>query len=631
MHEREIFEHAIDLAPADRREYVVRACADDDDLRQRVERLLAAHDQQESILDRPAEETCAAHFVRDEEERPYPFLSPANDGNLLGRLGHYDVLRCIGQGEFGVVFQAFDDKLHREVAIKVLKPELAASSIARDRFLREARSAALINHEHVVQVYSVEDSPTPYLVMEYVVGETLELRLRREGALPWKTAAALGAQIARGLAAAHARGLIHRDIKPGNILLREDRADFVKITDFGLARAVDDAGLSRPGLLIGTPRYMSPEQAQGAPLASPADLFSLGSVIYEMAGGTPAFPGDSLLGVLQAVAHERPTPLTQVVAGLPDAFYGLVASLHARDPQRRCESAQVAAALERLLEAPPAPGSSRFATVIAVSAAGLLATLLAIGVQAGWFAGGQAVGGPATTRPATARTTTVEPPTAAAASNPAAPPATPAAGSELEDADRRGANFVLSVGGAAVIADASGERPLALGEELPRGEWRLIEVNLAGREGITNLGLKSFAGCKQLRRLTIQSSHVDDAGLDYFRDCHPLEKLDLSRTRVGDEGLVVFQDCRQLRELRLAGTRVTDDGLVYFSGCRQLETLDLGDTKVSTKAVRTQFADAPLKTLIVPRDLPLFARQELKRAFPDCEISFSSSRSSRKD
>src|SRR5262249_43539077 len=155
--------------------------------------------------------------------------------------GHYEVHEVLGQGAFGIVLKAFDEKLHRMVAIKVLSPELAKSSPPRKRFLREARASAAIRHEHVVAVHALEESPLPYLLMEYTPGITLEQAPYDHGPLDVADVLRLGQQIAAGLAAAHAQSLIHRDIKPSNLLLENGLTGKVKITDFGLARAADDA------------------------------------------------------------------------------------------------------------------------------------------------------------------------------------------------------------------------------------------------------------------------------------------------------------------------------------------------------------------------------------------------------
>src|SRR6059036_3478469 len=244
------------------------------------------------------------------------FLSPSTRPDSLGRLGHYEILQVLGRGGFGIVFRAFDDMLQRVVAVKVMAPQIASLSPARKRFLREARSSAAVRHENVVQVYDVGEQPLPYLVMEFVPGETLQKKLDRCGPLDVPEVLRIGRQIAEGLAAAHACDLIHRDIKPGNILL-EGGAQKVKITDFGLARAADDASISQSGIIAGTPMFMAPEQAKGETLDQRADLFSLGSVLYQMAAGRAPFRASGTVAVLKRVAEDTPRPIREIIPETP--------------------------------------------------------------------------------------------------------------------------------------------------------------------------------------------------------------------------------------------------------------------------------------------------------------------------
>jgi len=236
------------------------------------------------------------------------------------------------------------------VAIKVLAPALAAASPARKRFLREAWAAAQVRHDNVVQIYAVEERPLPYLVMEYIPGQTLQQKHEQTGPLEVAEVLRIGGRIARGLAAAHEEGLIHRDIKPGNILLETGTEQNVKITDFGLARAADDASLTQSGVIAGTPLYMAPEQANGGPLDHRADLFSLGSVLYTLASGRPPFRAPSPLAVLKRVTEDTPRPIRQIIPEVPQWLCDLIARLHAKDPARRFQSAaEVAALLEQHL------------------------------------------------------------------------------------------------------------------------------------------------------------------------------------------------------------------------------------------------------------------------------------------
>jgi serine/threonine protein kinase len=229
------------------------------------------------------------------------FLRPTDTPDRIGKLGQFDVIREVGRGGMGVVLHAYDPCLQRDVAVKVLDPQLADTEVARQRFCREARAAAAVTHDNLVAVHQVDEdeaSGLPYIVMQLVVGESLEQRLRRAGKMGPVEVARLGLQAAAGLAAAHAGGLIHRDIKPGNILL-EDGTDRVKLTDFGLARATEDVKLTRTGYVAGTPLYMAPEQARGDAVDARSDLFSLGSVLYEAATGVAPFDGKTPLAVLK--------------------------------------------------------------------------------------------------------------------------------------------------------------------------------------------------------------------------------------------------------------------------------------------------------------------------------------------
>ncbi|HKI37078.1 MAG TPA: protein kinase [Gemmataceae bacterium] len=278
------------------------------------------------------------------------FLRPADRPDLLGLLGEYEVQEVIGQGGMGVVLKAFEPALHRLVAIKVLAPAVAGSATARQRFTREARAAAAVCHEHIVAVHGVHEADgLPYIVMQYVSGESLQGRLDRTGPLEVIEIVRIGLQTAAALAAAHAQGLIHRDVKPANLLL-ENGVARVKITDFGLARMADDVGLTRDGVVAGTPEYMAPEQARGEPVDYRADLFSLGSVLYAMCTAAPPFRGASAVAVLRQVSDEAPAPIHSVNPNIPAWLEAVVERLMAKNPADRFGSAaEVAALLEGYL------------------------------------------------------------------------------------------------------------------------------------------------------------------------------------------------------------------------------------------------------------------------------------------
>jgi serine/threonine protein kinase len=343
-----------------------------------------------------------------EEELPLSFLRPADRPGLLGYLGPYEVQELIGRGGMGVVFKAWDPTLRRLVAIKVMAAvNLVGSATARRRFAREAQAAAAVTHDHIVTVYGVHEADgLPYLVMQFVAGESLEARLQRTGPLSVLDTVRIGWQTASGLAAAHAQGLIHRDIKPANLLL-EDDSDRVRITDFGLARMADDVQLTQKGVILGTPEYMSPEQARGEPVDPRTDLFSLGSVLYAAATGLPPFQGTSAVAVLRQVSDQPARPIRAHNPALPPWLEEVIARLMAKDPDRRLQTAADVAKIFKdyhiYLEGPadsPAPqlpvapqtppqakttrSSSRprrayLLLVLAVAAAGLAFT--------SWFAG----------------------------------------------------------------------------------------------------------------------------------------------------------------------------------------------------------------------------------------------------
>jgi serine/threonine protein kinase len=294
----------------------------------------------------------------------FPFLRPPQSSDEAGRLGGYRVLRVLGGGGMGVVFVAEDLKLNRRVALKVMQPDTAANPNGRKRFLREARAVAALQHDHIVPIYTVdEDNDIPFLIMPLLSGETLEKRLEREVKLPVAEVLRIGREMAEGLAAAHAAGLIHRDVKPANVWL-EEGAGRVKLLDFGLARAAEEqqTKLTKEGGMLVTPAYMAPEQA-GGEVDQRADLFSLGAVLYEAATGQQAFGGGSVYAILARIAAVTPPPPRTVNPTMPQALSDVIVGLLAKRPdKRRPQSARETALLLRTLETAPA-GSGVLAPV----------------------------------------------------------------------------------------------------------------------------------------------------------------------------------------------------------------------------------------------------------------------------
>jgi len=278
------------------------------------------------------------------------FLAPALTDEAIRRLDGIDILEVIGRGGMGVVLKGFEEELNRPVVVKMLAPHLASSGAARKRFAREAQAAAVIVHPNVMPILTVNSSGRlPYLVMPFLACESLQQRIDREGPLDTLDVLRIAHQVACGLAAAHAQGLVHRDVKPANILL-ERGVDRVLLTDFGLARAADDASLTRTGVIAGTPQFMSPEQARGEAVDARSDLFCLGSVLYVLCAGRPPFRAETSYGVLRRVTDEEPRSLRELNASVPDWLAGIVKRLHSKDPSQRFQSAdEVADLLERCL------------------------------------------------------------------------------------------------------------------------------------------------------------------------------------------------------------------------------------------------------------------------------------------
>jgi endoglucanase len=350
----------------------------------------------------PANGTTAnsSNGLHEPEQLPTPneaaqLLAPTGESDDLSNLGPYRILKVLGAGGMGMVYQAEDTLLKREVALKVMLPALSAVASSRKRFLREAQTAAALAHDHIVQIFQVgEANSRPFIAMQLLHGESLETRLQKQRPLPIPEVVRIGTEVARGLAAAHARGVIHRDIKPANLWLEADKGR-VKILDFGLARAVDDAAqITREGAIIGTPAYMAPEQASGSTVDHRSDLFSLGCVLYVLSTGELPFRGPDGIATLVAVRTVDPPSPRSLQPQVPRALSDLVMKLLAKDPRNRPASAQEVADILESLNTnptltgdslrwpPPVPPRQRFrSTLMAIVAAVVL-----IGPFAIWFA-----------------------------------------------------------------------------------------------------------------------------------------------------------------------------------------------------------------------------------------------------
>jgi tetratricopeptide (TPR) repeat protein len=323
----DLLDEAFERPAAERRTFLDKACAGDPELRGQMEALLTADEEAGNFLATPARESAAALLA-----------DRSGEAALAERkLGPYRLIREIGAGGMGVVYEAEDTRLRRRVAIKLLPPEYSRERAAKQRFLREARAAAALDHPNICTVHDVGDSDGQlYIVMAYYEGETLKERLER-GSLAVNEACQVTIQVARGLARAHEAGIIHRDIKPANVMLT--RRGEAKILDFGIAKTRSDTSLTRTGGSPGTPAYMSPEQAQGKAVDARTDLWSLGALLYEMLAGRRPFQGADEQAILSAIQGRELEPLRRVRPEVPAELAGVVAKALAKSSAERYQSA----------------------------------------------------------------------------------------------------------------------------------------------------------------------------------------------------------------------------------------------------------------------------------------------------
>lgn len=308
------------------------------------------------------------------------------------RLGPYRLLDLIGRGGMGEIWRAEDVRLGRKVAVKLLPSRLAGSPVSNARFLQEARAASALEHPNICSIYEVGETPGHelYLVMPCYKGESLQDRIAR-GPLPVSEVLDLARQVARGLSEAHRNGIIHRDVKPSNLMVTEEGT--LKILDFGIAKLAGQDGLTRAGMVVGTLSYMSPEQLRGEPADERADLWALGVVIYEMLTGRHPFPGEQAVVIRESILHAEPEPLRKIRPDAPAELEKLVASLLSKDPAGRIPSAaSVAAGLRKIAEGASTSRRgwlSRMATVRWRLAIGFIVLgLVVVGGIALWRRGG---------------------------------------------------------------------------------------------------------------------------------------------------------------------------------------------------------------------------------------------------
>lgn len=340
---------ALEIAPEQRSAFLDEACAGDPSLRDDVEQLLGAQSMEGDFLEAPLLDQLAKDLAAN------PFAADLGGKELNG----YQVLSRLGAGGIGEVWLARDARLSREVALKVLSPMVAGDPVHVRRLRQEARAASTLNHPNIVTIYEIGTSHgIDFIAQEFVRGQTLR-QLLAAGPIGLPTVLDIGAQVASALAAAHSAGIVHRDIKPENIMLRAD--GLVKVLDFGLARFLkqpsavpstsEHVSLTTPGFVMGTVKYMSPEQARGLPVDARSDIFSLGVVLYEMIAGSAPFAGQTPSDVVAAILSRDPVPISTVQPGTPPALAAILEACLQKDPTARYASAQALRLdLERILQ-----------------------------------------------------------------------------------------------------------------------------------------------------------------------------------------------------------------------------------------------------------------------------------------
>jgi serine/threonine protein kinase len=598
--------------PAERRAVLIELAHADLELRLKAGEAARADDYLQRFPELAADPE-VARDLRATESRirtgeACQILAAARGADGHASLGGYRIKNSLGAGGMGLVFLAEDLQLRRPVELKVMRPSLAASPTSRQRFLREARAMAAVRHPNVVTIYQVgEDGGAPFLAMEFLAGESLEDRLARAGRLPAADVVRLGRAVAEGLAAAHERGVIHRDVKPSDIWLESGPRgpwSAIKLLDFGLARAAaDDAHLTETGAVVGPPAYMAPEQTRSQPADARSDLFSLGSVLYRACTGRVPFLAPDVIGTLMEVAAGTPVPPRQLDPQIPRALSDLVMCLLEKDPAARPPSAAAVAQQLRRLEGPEAaPATSISETQVPTSnsdragrgqpgdtdvihpprpggawrrwalacAGGLLLVFLVSFVFRGPVGAGKE---PSQPQPDAA-----------------------------ESVDRRAVEWVLSIGGEPTIwTDATRERLVRALGDLPDGPFKLMGANLQHKK-VTDAGLEHLKGLSGLIGLDLLGVKISDEGLKRLRGLENLSFLTLDSDAITDAGLEHLNGLQNLTDLRLRSNGVSDSGLDHLKHLPNL---------VRVLLASRQLSDAGLDRL---RRLPNLVHLELDSA-----------------
>lgn len=462
----------------------------------------------------------------------------------------------------GAVYQAEDTRLKRQVAVKVMHSSSGAPNADRERLLREARAAAAIEHDNVVSVLDVGDvDGIPFLVMPLLKGESLKARIKSSGQLPTEEVVRIGQQIAAGLEAAHGVGLVHRDIKPENIWLDAKNGE-VKLLDFGLVRSADnDSDLTHEGVIVGTPLYMSPEQALAGEIDNRTDLFSLGGVLYRAATGQPAFIGKNPMHTTVSVITTEPRPARDVSAEVPAALSDLIGKLLQKDPAKRFQSAsEVGSALAKVQQLPKRSqgGRNRLKVFLAAGAAVVMLGIVIIIKNSDGTETRIEVSDTAKSvviENNGEKTTIVPNPTGF-------------------KTDREIAQWLFENGASVWVRSGSVGRSAAVNKasKLVKGA-QITRVDLAAGKGATESTLLNLGTLRHLEHLTLTSMQVTLDGMKQLKNFPKLSRLELMYVEGPADAFSPLSDLKSLLWLRLSMTNL--DGAVYIAGMDGLETLAL--------------------------------------------------------
>lgn len=558
------------------------------------------------------------------------FLDPPQNADEMGRLAHYRILSVLGSGGMGVVFAAEDTLLQRAVALKIMNPQAAAKRNAKERFLREARAVAKFEHEHIVPIYQVgEANGIPYLAMPLLKGMSIDQRLKQGIPFSIPQVLRIAKQAAEALAVAHEHGIVHRDIKPGNIWLEPVRGGNIRILDFGLALpSNEDVSLTQSGAIIGTPAYMSPEQAQSKKADHRSDLFSLGVVLYRMTTGKLPFQGDSAIGILTSVMMDTPIAPMDIRHDVPEGLSQLILQMLEKDVENRPDSAsQVADRIQQIevglkpiaknsVSIPESPDdqpdnqAQRRRPTWGYSAIGIAFAAMVLLTLSSIFYWETPQG---TLRieindDALAVTLTKNGAIIKGADKThdiLVAPGDQRLKIQRGDMEFETEKFVLKKGDTVTLKvellpgkiqvvkgkQIIGEKILpapAIASEADRkaAKWVLsvggeIKIN---DEPVSIRNVDALP--EEPFRLTYvnlsDNQKITDEGLANFRGCRHVEQLRLDRTPVTDEGLANFGNCTNLRHLSLERTGISNEGLRQLQKCNGMRYVDLHDvTKVT--------------------------------------------------